>query len=267
MKLSRWFNCPGSEGNFKTSYNRQGELVDNGGFISTTIAKNITDAFTSATKESHYSTIASIFDIQYRSFYNFGNATPPTAGPWLDKGDPHTQGSTSFFESLILNDKIQAVEGLIVNTANGGVGFRNHTLPPENHYGTEWFEDVLWLEPETVCVDFNVSLDYTLDSSATGSLNARLTDRGGIVGLTDEYPEFDLSKSQTDPLLWQRAWKGAELTIFNMLTQMKKTKSPKQVGTTYPLDTFGSYYKPTQVGTVAYDDSSNGATLPYPLTL
>lgn len=259
-------NCPGSEGDYGSSYNRKGERVDNGGYISTTISKNITDAFTSATKESDYATIASIFDIQYRSFYNFGNATAPSSGPWFDKGEPRTQGATSFFESMILNDDIKAVEGLLVDTVKGGIGFRNHTLPPENHFGTEWFEDILWLEPDTVCVDFNVSLDYTLDSSAIGSLNARLSDRGGFTGLIDEYPEFDLSKSQTDPLLWQRAWKGAELTIFNMLVQLNVTEVPKTIGTTYPVDTFGGY-KPAQVSTVAYGESSTGAILPYPLTL
>jgi len=32
-------------------------------------------------------------------------------------------------ESLVLNNTFQPVEGLIVDTVNSGIGFRNHTVP------------------------------------------------------------------------------------------------------------------------------------------
>jgi hypothetical protein len=177
--------------------------------------------------------LASIFDIQYRSFYNYGNKTYPgdkAKKIWYDQGRPRTIGSPKFFESMILNNKIEAIEGLVVDTVNGGVGFRNHTLPPNSPYGTTWSEDLLWLEPEAVCVNLNVSLDYTLPGPDTMydaynvdqyGINARLTDRGGIVHANnDKIPDINFKVGQSDPQLYQRAYLGAVGTLFNILTAL-----------------------------------------------
>lgn len=196
-----------------------------GAYISSEIADNITDVFTSATS-SEGNTVAGIFDIEYRSFFNYGNRTKPSEKEndfWIDQGRSRTSGVYHFFESLVLNDKIEAIEGLIVDTVHGGVGFRNHTLPPNSLEGTTWSEDLLWLEPVTECVDMNLTLDYTLSDdigSSSNTIDARLTDRGGIANLPHDYPRMDLSHAQSEPVLWNRAWRGGLLTIMNILIYM-----------------------------------------------
>lgn len=124
--------------------------------ISTSVTSNITDVFTSATRGAK-STIASVFDIQYRFYIDYNNATKPegaAVGQWLDQGRPRTQGRFRFSEDFVASPRLQAVEGLIVSTAEDpgpGIGIRNHTLPMESSkYGYVWEEDLLWLEPVSV---------------------------------------------------------------------------------------------------------------------
>jgi hypothetical protein len=40
-------------------------------------------------------------------------------------------GKAATLQSLILNNEVRLVEGLVVDTINGGVGFRNHTVPAD----------------------------------------------------------------------------------------------------------------------------------------
>ena len=126
--------------------------------LSTSIASNITEVFTSATKHPG-STIASIFDIGHRFFANFNSdymhnyTSNTTAYGWVDHGQPRTQGQFRFSQDLIVDSQIQAIEGLIVSTLpdQPGIGFRNHTLPSSTALGYTWKEQILWLEPETKC--------------------------------------------------------------------------------------------------------------------
>ena len=40
---------------------------------------------------------------------------------------------------VLLNDNLAVVEGLVVVTTNGGIGFRNYTVPAEDlEYGAYW---------------------------------------------------------------------------------------------------------------------------------
>lgn len=115
------------------------------------IASNITDVFTSAT-DAGKSTVAGIFDIQYRSFINYNNQTKPGESEnaeWIDKGRPRTQGQFRYYQQFLLENRTRPIEGLIVSTGDvPGIGFRNHTLPPSSAYGYTWEEDILWLESE-----------------------------------------------------------------------------------------------------------------------
>jgi hypothetical protein len=69
------------------------------------------------------------------------------------------------FKSVMMDDRIEAVEGLIVDARHGfaSVGFRNHTLPATGPLGATWKEvlpfecnaygqDILFIEPQTVCI-------------------------------------------------------------------------------------------------------------------
>ena len=97
--------------------------------------------------------VSSIFDIQWRNqfkaFDGYGES-----GWYLKSGYRQV-------DILILESTIQLVDGLIVDAKKGGIGFRNHTAPATFHeYGTTWTEDILFIEPETQCVDLNVTFDF-----------------------------------------------------------------------------------------------------------
>lgn len=64
---------------------------------------------------------------------------------------------------LILDETVQVVDGLIVDARNGGIGFRNRITPlPTHEYRSTLTEDILFVEPETQCVDLNVTFDFDL---------------------------------------------------------------------------------------------------------
>ncbi|KAK4099199.1 hypothetical protein N658DRAFT_508848 [Parathielavia hyrcaniae] len=88
---------------------------------------------------------------------------------------------------FVLNPTLQVVDGLVVDAKNGGVGFRNHTVAVLVHeYGSSWTEDLLFVDPETQCVDLNFTFDYHLSQIDTSRLPPRdvlLTDHGGFSAL------------------------------------------------------------------------------------
>ncbi|RSL78768.1 hypothetical protein CDV31_017252, partial [Fusarium ambrosium] len=106
----------------------------------------------------------------------------------------------------------EVVEGLVVDSIKGGVGFRNHTVPPGFSYGVTWEEDLLFVEPETVCVDTNLTLDYTvISANGTTISDVVLTDRGGFINLNQTFPEPDYGNPQVNPDLHGRAYTAAWL--------------------------------------------------------
>ncbi|KAK0124034.1 hypothetical protein ONS95_009020 [Cadophora gregata] len=170
-------------------------------------------------------TISNYFDIQWRRYQT--NSVPE-----LNNGSTFLVGAFRPMQSLALNSAIQPVEGLIVDTINGGVGFRNHTVPPGFKYGASWEEDILFIEPETVCVDTNTTLDFTIAPSPNISVSVVdlvLTDRGGFVNINKSYPLIDLSDPQKNPKLYERAWKAAWMTnawtmlLYNITNQYNET--------------------------------------------
>lgn len=185
-------NCPGSAAGYTTFENSTGWYgIPNtpDAYISSAIASNITEIFTSATSGDG-NTLSSVFDIQYRSFIQYNNATQPGANesvPWVDQGRPRSQGEFQFYQSVILDNRYLAVEGVVLDLISGGIGFRNHTLPPSSETGFAWEEDLLWIEPDTACINLNVTVDYAIKPLG-GGLTARLTDRGGIANLQKTTP-------------------------------------------------------------------------------
>ncbi|KAL2144067.1 hypothetical protein VTI28DRAFT_9678 [Corynascus sepedonium] len=180
-----------------------------------------------------------------------------------NNGSAQVTGQYRYINSVLLNNKVEAVEGLFVDTVNGGIGFRNHSAPPLRQHGSVWTEDLLFIQPVTQCVDTNLTLDFSLSGSGYSHwhkmLNVRLTDRGG-------FSELDLSDgphkptwhivgpdSQRTPALWRRAYQAAWLhnaflMAFMNVTSLKNESDPRSkpfeflnssVGKSFPLQAEG----------------------------
>lgn len=113
----------------------------------------------------------------------------------------------------------------MVDMKNGGIGFRNHSAPVWQPYGSVWTEDLLFIEPETACVDTNITLDFSIsgDSSMGDIVDLVLTDRGGFVNINHTYPRWDRDSGQTHPDLWLRAYKAAWLNNAYTMAFMNVT--------------------------------------------
>ena len=115
-------------------------------------------------------TMSGPFDIQYR-LYN------PNRDDTIEGGRLYIHS----IDSLILRNDIEIVEGLIFDTINGGVGYRNHTIPIGMKYSATWSEDLLWIEPVTECVDTNLALHFTLPNRPEiEPTNKYIRDNGGL---------------------------------------------------------------------------------------
>jgi len=156
--------------------------------------------------------VSSIFDIQWRS-YTWSEMNGNAGALAVDNGTAYPVGSFRMISSLLLNDAIMLAEGLIVDMKNGGIGFRNHSAPPSQPYGSTWSEDILFIEPETQCVDTNLTLDFSIPNAASESFstisNLVLTDRGGFANINKHYPTWDRNDTQDNPELLRRAYKAA----------------------------------------------------------
>jgi hypothetical protein len=152
--------------------------------------------------------ISSLFDIEYRFYMMAGYSYGSTAAhPVVHK---HPIGQFRVISNLILEDRPLLVEGLIVDMLGGGVGFRNHSVPPLQSYASAWEEDILFLEPETHCVDTNL----TIDTDANGLY---LTDRGGLVHLKSSESIWFKKNEQKDLTLQERAFVAAHQTNLNTM--------------------------------------------------
>jgi hypothetical protein len=75
--------------------------------------------------------VSSSFDIQYRSYVKavIDDIKRKNPGPAIDNSTARTVGTYQPLSSLVLNDDILTVEGLVVDMKNGGIGFHNHSAP------------------------------------------------------------------------------------------------------------------------------------------
>lgn len=86
--------------------------------------------------KSQPQTVSSFFDIQSRQYsYSVQGG--------INHNERYVVDAYRSLDTLLLDDTIEAVNGLIVDTINGGVAFRNHTAPLDTAYGAEWVEDLL----------------------------------------------------------------------------------------------------------------------------
>lgn len=191
------------------------------------IPQETVDLFTGGLSATS-SSVSSIFDIQWRSWSwtrllangqsSVRNFSLPSHPSYNER---YPIGIYRPISTLILEDGYSVIEGLVVDTLNGGVGFRNHSTPAPTAYGSTWSEDLLFIQPVSSCVDTNITLDYSIPENDVRSLNSRspmvVTDRGGFSGLNTTYPEWDVAGMQTDPQLKQRAYQAAWLSnVFAM---------------------------------------------------
>jgi hypothetical protein len=169
-------------------------------------------------------TVSSFFDIQTRQWTT---ATDPKK----ENGKPFLVDAFRMLEPLVLNNAIEAKEGLVVDTKQGQIAFRHHRTPNQVGAGAEWSEDLLVLEPVTECVNTNLTIEFKIPPNGQlgGSDDTSLTliDNGGFVDLVQHYPTMNVTTSQEDPQLRFRAYKAAWLVnVYSMLILNVTRPSP-----------------------------------------
>lgn len=199
------------------------------------IRDNITKCFSSGTNRTG-DLRSSPFDIQFRKYW-----TTPTNSPLYT----NTTGDFSMLENVILNDKVEIREGVVIDGQNGGIGFRNHTVPmyPEMNYGATWTEDLLWVEPVTVCVDTNwtkqtkIQLVPFTDSPYAQSTELKLINHGffNTYNQTPAVQLFDDTNSQNNPDLYHRAFYGAQLFGSSLSKLLYLTPANETIGMEYTI--------------------------------
>ncbi|RHZ43375.1 uncharacterized protein CDV56_102058, partial [Aspergillus thermomutatus] len=208
--------CPGTTMN-KTCH-QQGLLENCTAVYDSLIPEQLAGVFRDGASGFRPS-VSSIFDMQYRTFFNGTDAY--SALGWYAKP------SYRSLQVLILDEKVEAVEGLIVDMVDGVIGFRNHTAPSKAlKYGSTWDEDILFVQPETRCVPLNFAIDFLLPSDLETTLsvvNLVLKDHGGLSNLAQPRPSISVPVNGHDFELWQRAWNAAWYNNFLTLAYFNAT--------------------------------------------
>lgn len=198
--------CPNSNNNVTRGNNGTDYWANVYGGYNTKILRRVYDYFQSGHDDFNQS-VSSIFDIQWRIYTTRQDKEQEI----FANGSTIIVGDFRQLTSVVLNDAIELVEGLVVDSRRGSIGFRNHTVPAKTSYGATWSEDLLFIQPETECVDTNLTFDFTIppDGQTSGVLNLRLVDHGGFANLDHERPYYEYWTAQTDPNLRYRAYTGA----------------------------------------------------------
>ena len=212
-----YVDCPGNTPqNFTIRTNASGTFQHFDDSYNITMPRYSPEIFHSGLKR-FASSVSSFFDIQSRvvklvrsnDFFNFDHPTPV-------EGFQHVT-------STVVEDEILAVSGLIIDarTVSPGIGFRNHSLPPSSPLGSQWQEDLLWLELDTACVDMNLSVEFGVDylgaDSAGVDTSYSLIDDGGFVNLdVSQRPMFALP-DQDNLDLEARAWAQASRSLYSIM--------------------------------------------------
>ncbi|KAK4119572.1 hypothetical protein N657DRAFT_650068 [Parathielavia appendiculata] len=246
--LSRYGPCPFTNDTLVVSHNSTHASWDYPDGLTTDIPRVLRDLYSSGTRGIG-TTVSNFFDIEWRQL-----TTKRDDGGDLNNGSEYAVSMFRQVDSVALEDSIRLVEGLIVDTRSGGVGFRNHTLPQPPDRNVTWQEDLLFVEPVTACVNTNLTFDFTIternfSSSSHGPPDYRLTDRGGFINLNHTYPYYDRDNPQANPDLWGRAYKAAMmhnayammyLNVTNPGNQTAGVKAFQYVdstmGKSFPLD-------------------------------
>jgi hypothetical protein len=211
----------------------------------TYVLPNITDCFVSGFK-SVGDLRTSPFEIQFRQYQTYEDSE-------FVQGSGHLKeskivNSTAIFttvENLVLLDRIVVREGIIADLVNGGVGFRNHTVPtkPRMKHGAQWTENILWLEPVTTCIDTNWSVGQKQRSQPVSTYHPLwatdlwLVNRGGGIVPT-QIPERKLSNppSQSNPELYSRVHLAGSIFNYRLSELLHLSSSNITVGSRYLVE-------------------------------
>lgn len=213
--------CPYTTHPIQLSYDGDDIGVDAPFGYSTSIPQQVRDIYSSGTKGVR-TTVSNYFDIEWRQ----------TMAAWKEgynNGSEFPVGTYRAIQSMILDDSVNIIEGLIADLRTGGIGFRNHTIPAGFAHGTTWSEDLLFIEPETECVDTNLTIDYVVTTpqqysdSYSDIAKLFLTDRGGFSNFNQTYPEYAHDNASMNPDLQARAYKAAWLNNAWTMAYMNVT--------------------------------------------
>jgi hypothetical protein len=128
-------------------------------------------------------TIAGPKEVQFRNMFFYQN---------LSSSDEEIAvGLTRPMQYLILNTEYTIIEGIILDPIDGGVGFRNHTIPIGLQLGATWQEDLLWIQPETVCTANNFSIHFPFGNAHVNELFPGVNTGVDPNDLTDRYLQDD----------------------------------------------------------------------------
>ncbi|ERF68133.1 hypothetical protein EPUS_08199 [Endocarpon pusillum Z07020] len=236
--------CPGVEPS-DFALIQQGGNLPNITLFDNYVLPNITDCFASGFR-SVGDLRTSPFEIQYRQ-YQMVSIDEESMDLENNREDAknkatNTTGKFEILEKLVLLDKIVVREGIVADLVNGGVGFRNHTVPstPRMRHGAQWTEDILWLEPVTACVDTNWSVQHRQRSAPFSTHNPlwssdlSLVNRGGGIVPT-QIPDSKLINppSQSDPELQSRALLAKSLFNYRLSEFLKLSRSNATFGSRY----------------------------------
>ncbi|RFU25159.1 hypothetical protein B7463_g11181, partial [Scytalidium lignicola] len=229
--------CPYSGTTVILSWNGSNYTYEMPYGYNTSVPQIVHDIYSSGTQDRQTS-VSNFFDIQWRQ--------------WTLRRDEMKNNGSAFLvadyrpiESVILDNTIKPIEGLVVDTINGGIGFRNHTLPAGMKHGATWTEDLLFTEPQSSCVNLNLTMDFTVninttEENALSELN--LVDRGAFYALNITYPYYDHDNAQNNPDLQGRAYKAAYLNNANSMAFLNVTNPNDSQYGNVSFSYINSYY-------------------------
>ncbi|KAI9821500.1 MAG: hypothetical protein M1832_003348 [Thelocarpon impressellum] len=190
------YPCPGALLDNATINPRSGNLSK----MASPVPRNVSDIFSSATS-ARGGSLSGIFDLLPRHYVT-------RTRPEIDGGRPYLEATFRPLDKIILGDRLELFEGLIVDSRAAGLGFRNHSATG-GFVGASWTEDITWLEPVTECVDSNVSLRFTIADKDGSASDVRLRDDGGFSEPRPRPEPVRIDEASTDPDLRGRAYNAA----------------------------------------------------------
>jgi hypothetical protein len=175
--------------------------------IDPNIPQILFDIYDSGTS-TYATTVSNFFDIGWRQMTKRFDLN-------INNAQPTDKGAFRFLDAFLLDDSVRLVEGLIVDSIDGGIGLRNHSIPEGFNRGAEWSEDLLFLDVDVECVDTNMTIDFGM-STSTGdfggfqAFDVVLTDRGGFSNINKTSPVDDVRNNEVNkPDLQLRAYAAA----------------------------------------------------------
>lgn len=252
-------NCPGSNQPFTVTQNSSGYYQDWEGtthFVS--VNKSRAEIYHSGLADLEY-TVSSFFDIKARRIKR-------SAGPDTDGYLP--VDAFKYLQNVIDANRYQVIEGLVVDAVNGGIGFRNHTIPENVPLGTSWKEDLLFWELDAACVDLNLSfvfdVSYVNSSKlVTSDIPFSLVDDGGFANLDlNAQPEYP-AVTQDDLSLHQRTQTTAYWALWWTMRQPLMNLSDTTTGDPDPsLSAIGQQFDSADAYSSAITQTNSVGILP-----